>query len=569
MLIKTFSVENFRSIDIAKDLPISNLSILIGPNNEGKSNILRALVLILNYIIKQRPYLILRGHLIRYRQPRRWNRNRVDYIWERDFPVKLQQSKPNGMSKFELEFELNSKEKNHLYKSIKKKLNGNLKIKLFLGNNNRVKFEIYDSLKRNKKFPEDKIFNFFRKRLLVQYISAIRTSETTQDVVDDMISSELSVLTEKQEYNKLLEKMNKMEKPILRKLSKNLTKSVSNFLSDVTSIEISTEERIRNMRSSCKVFVDDGTKTELELKGDGIKSLLAISIIQHLARQEAVDKSIILAIEEPESHLHPSAIHRFKGVLEEISRNNQVIITTHSPLLVNRSVVKSNLLVNKSKAMVASNISEVRNLLGVHVSDNLMSANLVILVEGQSDIKILKKWLYQSSRNIRKKLEEGFIVFDHLSGSSNLSHKIALWKSFLCDVFVILDNDKAGIESFESAEKKGLITEKEVFLTNVKGFKESEIEDFIKLEVYNNVILSKFGVDLNDSSFKNNKNKWSKRIEETFRKQGKRGLANREEQIKSLVAEQVEVEEIDSLKEICKPILNKIIREIENYIGKN
>ena len=70
MIIKSFSVEDYCSISKAKNLPISNLSILIGSNNEGKSNILRALVLTLNYILyseysEERKYLP-------YSQRRRW-----------------------------------------------------------------------------------------------------------------------------------------------------------------------------------------------------------------------------------------------------------------------------------------------------------------------------------------------------------------------------------------------------------------------------------------------------------------------------------------------------------------
>ncbi|MBK8686880.1 MAG: AAA family ATPase [Betaproteobacteria bacterium] len=44
MELVSFSVSNYRSITSAYKLPIRSPTVLIGPNNEGKSNILRALV---------------------------------------------------------------------------------------------------------------------------------------------------------------------------------------------------------------------------------------------------------------------------------------------------------------------------------------------------------------------------------------------------------------------------------------------------------------------------------------------------------------------------------------------
>jgi predicted ATPase len=43
MRLVSFSVENYRSITKARRIPLAASTVLIGPNNEGKSNILRAL----------------------------------------------------------------------------------------------------------------------------------------------------------------------------------------------------------------------------------------------------------------------------------------------------------------------------------------------------------------------------------------------------------------------------------------------------------------------------------------------------------------------------------------------
>lgn len=50
MQLVAFSVTNYRSITKASKLPFRQKTVLIGPNNEGKSNILRALVTALEFL---------------------------------------------------------------------------------------------------------------------------------------------------------------------------------------------------------------------------------------------------------------------------------------------------------------------------------------------------------------------------------------------------------------------------------------------------------------------------------------------------------------------------------------
>ena len=44
--------------------------------------------------------------------------------------------------------------------------------------------------------------------------------------------------------------------------------------------------------------------TSIENKGDGIKSLVAIGLIESMSFENLQGKSLILCIEEPEAHLH-------------------------------------------------------------------------------------------------------------------------------------------------------------------------------------------------------------------------------------------------------------------------
>jgi predicted ATPase len=62
---------------------------------------------------------------------------------------------------------------------------------------------------------------------------------------------------------------------------------------------------------------------------EGMLYWLAFAIIEHLAPQQ------ILLIEEPENGLHPARIAEVMRVLREVSQRTQIILATHSPLVIN------------------------------------------------------------------------------------------------------------------------------------------------------------------------------------------------------------------------------------------
>jgi putative ATP-dependent endonuclease of OLD family len=105
MKLVSFSLERYRSIQRAEKLPLGDLTILVGPNNEGKSNILRGLVLGMTVLSVADRVGLTKG---RYRASSRTLLGTSDtrYDWERDFPVALQEKHPEGKTVFDFEFQL-------------------------------------------------------------------------------------------------------------------------------------------------------------------------------------------------------------------------------------------------------------------------------------------------------------------------------------------------------------------------------------------------------------------------------------------------------------------------------
>lgn len=73
----------------------------------------------------------------------------------------------------------------------------------------------------------------------------------------------------------------------------------------------------------------DGTEVGPDGMSEGMLYWLAFAILEHLVPQG------ILLVEEPENGLHPARIAEVMSVLREISTRTQVILATHSPLVIN------------------------------------------------------------------------------------------------------------------------------------------------------------------------------------------------------------------------------------------
>jgi predicted ATPase len=540
MILVSFSVENYRSITKANRIEVGHPTVLVGPNNEGKSNILRALVTAMEVLTASPRGFALRAGM-RLSLSSLGSRNA--YQWEKDFPIHLQKSKPEGFSSLSLEFKLDPEEIEEFKKEVGSNLNGLLPIVLELSRNG-LNFSVTKKGKGAKSLAlkANPIARFIANRIEFEYIRAIRTAESANSVVKSLVEKELSAVERQDGYLQALETIKKLQQPVLDALSKSVHETMVGFLPAIKKVrfEITEEQRFTALRRSAKIIIDDGTPTDLAQKGDGVQSLAALALMRHASVVGGKGKSFVIAIEEPESHLHPKAMHVLRKVINELAEKYQVVITTHSPLFVDRMNVESNVIVNQHKAIPAKSIDQIRNILGVRASDNLQHAELVLVVEGDEDKTALRAILRNYSSTLADAIDGGKLAFETLSGGTNLSYVLGLLRdALLCTYHCFLDYDKCGRESFEKAKAEGLVDLRDVNFASVAGLKESEIEDLYEFSLYKDLIWSHFRVGLDgNKKFKSNK-KWSDRLGDAFIAAGKPWNEAVEMEVKSKVASAV------------------------------
>ncbi len=77
---------------------------------------------------------------------------------------------------------------------------------------------------------------------------------------------------------------------------------------------------------------DNHQQIALSNLGSGYEMIFALLYSFYLARQSG--KQLIVLIDEPELHLHPRLQEKFVGFLLEFSKDAQILLASHSPLLV-------------------------------------------------------------------------------------------------------------------------------------------------------------------------------------------------------------------------------------------
>ena len=561
MTLKTISVSNYRSITQAKKICLDRTTVLIGPNNEGKSNILRALVLAMRILTRGKMVHVVGGI-------RRVGYTLLGYNWPMDFPVNKQASNPNGETEITLEFSLEENEYAEFQEEVKSRITGLLPLKLAVGKSG-VKVTFHKKGKGAASLSKKslKIAEFVSKRIEFEHIPAVRTADSALEVVNDLVSRELAVLDANEEFKQALASITKLQEPILKRLGENIKATLKQFLPQVREvlIEQSADQRIRAVRRGVTISINDGTMTPLECKGDGVQSLAALAMIRHASSRASSGKSFVIAIEEPESHLHPKAIHEIKEVIDELGVEHQVIVTTHNPLFVDRRVISSNIIVNNRKAQAAKNVGEIREILGVRASDNLRSAEMILVVEGEDDVSTLKSIIEERSAYLKQACDNGSLAYDSLNGGSKLTYKLSLLRDSICLYHVFLDYDRCGKESYENAKRSGLLEDGHFVYAKAQGKTESELEDLLRLDVYKEAIESKYRISLTNPKFRSQK-KWSERVKDVFDAHGKPWTDRVKNDVKMLVSDAVVANPGNALNTHDLTVIDGLILALETRL---
>lgn len=270
--------------------------------------------------------------------------------------------------------------------------------------------------------------------------------------------------------------------------------------------ELNPQISVKKWESLFNVSITGDEDIPINKRGSGVRRLILLNFFRAKVEQRASEKDdapVIYAIEEPETSQHPHNQRLLVSALMDLTADNQVIITTHTPMLA-RTVPDECLRyihqnADKSREVLHGGGETNRMLaksLGV-LPDN--SIKVFVGVEGKHDIAFLKsisKVLRLSGEDVPD-LElmelDGELIFFPLGGSS-----LALWISRLEPLsrpeFHLFDRDNVPpAEAMYQAEADAINT-RDRCTAVITG--KREMENYLHFEAINEAYVQQCNVDL-------------------------------------------------------------------------
>lgn len=552
MKLCSFSIDRYRSISKTSELFIGNYTVLVGQNNEGKTNVFSALNLFFRYMYSYSVGKTVNDNVL--------VQSRYKYDFATDYPVELINKKDSYIEShptiIRLSFAFSDKEKEDFKKMLKLTYNAPIMVELSLS---KTKAHFHVLKRRINDAKKRELIKFVYSRIKATFVPTIRTSHQSMEIIENLVYNSLDSLKNDSEYNEAYQVLQQKEDERLQEISNNLKPYISNFISNIKDVGILfvQDRSSRFFDRSIDLTIDDGVLTSIENKGDGIKSLVQMALLKETSK----NSDGLIMIEEPESHLHSGAIHELNSVLREVSKKQQVIITTHNPIFIDRLSVKSNIIVSHGMCHHAKSIKELRDTLGVEFSDSMFCSDYVVLVEGESDKILFQKLLSDVSPKFEKLIINNKIQFYKTNGASKSKTFMLLFQQLLINYYCIWDGDQAGQKAFDEANKSSLLKDENYFIIPTLGKKEAELEDILNQKKLKDFVENEYHIVIDET--KNKKQKWSNRIQYNMRNNGKNFSSDDEENLKDKIANKFCNE---NFNEIVNPAYNGILKSLADSI---
>ena len=236
---------------------------------------------------------------------------------------------------------------------------------------------------------------------------------------------------------------------------------------------------------------EEALSVPIGMSGEGSQALL------HLVGQ-LIDGPNVMAIEEPETHLHPGLVKQVGRVLAEIAESGkQLFICTHSPYLLSPASLDNFFVVkNEGNATTITSMKgktsykEALLHVGVRPSD-IMFCDAILLVEGLSEDIFFNALSYK----IGSPLADRYIKIVPTNGMPRGRHKIAFWSEVGRDagipIYLILDKNAQ-----EEAEEA--ILDNHLPRTNTLILPQGDLEDCYPSNALQRALSEAFGKQVDE-----------------------------------------------------------------------
>ena len=407
ILIKTVRIASFRGLENI-EVELEKTTVLTGMNNTGKTSFLKALQLALgnNQFISQDDFFIQGNSTANkiivdlFIIPVNEKGEQIEDFsdeWERLLTTNRIQS--DGINSFvPLRTVVSFNKSKNNYKTERYILKNwtefckNDKIWFESDNGNKIRFGFDEIPFFYMDAQRDVLEDIkLRKSYLGKMISKIEYSENDIKEIEEQIES--------------LNEKTVSSSDILTNIKTTLKALDSAMATNSNGIEITPfTKKIRDLNKRLTIYYSDNQDSfSMEYHGMGTRSwssLLTLKSFISLLTKNSVKENVvfypILAIEEPEAHLHPNAQKKLFSQIADI--NGQKIISTHSPYIAATAHLSQIRNFYKDKAVKCGNIDiatlkkeDIRkiNRQVINSRGEIFFSKLIVFFEGETEEQAL------------------------------------------------------------------------------------------------------------------------------------------------------------------------------------
>ena len=349
-------------------------------------------------------------------------------------------------------------------------------------------------------------------------------TDAQRDMLDDLKvkNSYLGKMLSKIKYEKsdvdaielLIEELNSKAvgaSDVLSSIQETLKGLDSAMDNSSSGVEISPfAKKIRDLNKGVSIQYSDFS---MEYHGMGTRSWASlltlkafIGFLERNALAETKQFFPILAIEEPEAHLHPNAQKQIYNQLSSIG--GQIIISTHSPYIAASARLEEIISFYKNENIVTSSALDVSGLTQeeirkinrqvINTRGELFFAKVVVFAEGETEEQALS---ILASKYFDKNILETGINVIGIDGKGNYGPFVRFANSFNIPWFIFSDSDGDTVREVKALLNKQGITNYDniIFLDKDHDFEKQMIYDGYQQEIKDAILKSIFPPDAHEN----------------------------------------------------------------------
>lgn len=499
MKLDRIRIENFRSYEDSGEIDLTDKTVLIGENNAGKSNVLRALKLFLD-LSPTTPHSIEDSHLREGDdiEIEAWFTDLDDeaaeafeeYIIDGELFVRTvypfgKQGDPKS-KQFEVraevprnsDFRVNEMDADDLkevYERHEKVLEpyqpedwGGKHGKYIeptieryvqegdpeMGVERRtdpkgIKKQFKQHLPEFRFFQSDRNINDETKTTTNAVLGQL-LDHALEDVPNEdreKIEESLEEISEKLNDEEKFDEIEELEDQLREKLDQQIP------LDDLT-INIQVPE-LQDILEEVSVTIDDGIETDIRTMGSGLHTAFILSSLWELSERDTGSSNVIFGLEEPENDLHPHAQRQLYDTLDDlVDQGYQVALSTHSAHLVSgddmldiRRVEKrgtgSRIHSVQEFDFTERQVEKIQRRMTAE-NNELFFSNALLLCEGETE-----EWILPVFNTMLDNQRDELYAFDRLGitmistdGKSGMKPFLRLANCYNLSSVALIDNDE-------------------------------------------------------------------------------------------------------------------------------